>query len=238
MDCSTPGFPVLHHPEVCPSSCPLKRWCHPTVSSSVILFSYFPQSHPASGSFPMSQLFTSGGQSVRTLASVSVLPMSAQGWFPLRLTDLISLLSKGLLRVFSRITVGKHQFFSTLPSLLSSSHICLYMTTRKTIALTIWTFVGKVMSLFFNTLCKFVTAFLPRSNHILIWWLQSPSVVILEPKKRKVVIASTFSPSICHKVMGLDAMIFAFSYWVLSQLFQSPLSLSSRGCLVPLHFLS
>ena len=172
MDCSTPGFPVLHPPEVCPSSCPLSRWCHPTISSFVILFSYCLQSHPASGSFPMSQLFASGGQSIGTLASVSVLPMNTQGWFPLRLTGLISLLSKGLSRVFSSITVGKHQFFRTQPSLLSSSHICLYTTTGKILALTIWTFVGKVMSLLFNTLCKFVTAFLPRSNCILIWWLQ------------------------------------------------------------------
>ena len=112
MDCSTPGFPVLHHPEVCPSSCPLSRWCHPTISSSVILFSYCPQSHPTSGSFPMSQSFASGGQSIGTLASVSVLPMNTQGLFPLRLTGLISLLSKGLSRVFSSITVGKHQFLA------------------------------------------------------------------------------------------------------------------------------
>ena len=86
----------------------------------------------------------------------------------------------------------------------------LYMTTRKTIALTIWTFVGKVMSLLFNTLSSFVIAFLRRSNYLLISWLQSPSTVILEPPKRKSVIASTFSPSICHEVMGPDAMILVF----------------------------
>ena len=83
------------------------------------------------------------------------------------------------------------------------SQLC--MTTGKTVALTIWTFVGRVMSLLFNTLSRFVIAFLPRSIH-LISWLQSPSPVILEPKKKKSVIPSTFSPSICHEAMGLDAM--------------------------------
>ena len=85
-----------------------------------------------------------------------------------------------------------------------------HMTTGKTIALTIWTFVGKVMSLLFNILSMLVIAFLPRSNHLLISWLQSPTMVILEPKKRKSVTASTFSPSICHEVMGPDVMILAF----------------------------
>ena len=80
------------------------------------------------------------------------------------------------------------------------------MTTGKTIALTRWTFVGKVMSLLFNTLSRFVIAFLPRSKHLLISWLQSPSAVILETKKIKSVTASTFYPSICHEVMGPDAM--------------------------------
>ena len=85
-----------------------------------------------------------------------------------------------------------------------------YTTTGKTIALTIWTFVGKVKSLLFNMLSRFVIAFLPKSKHLLISWLQSPSAVILEPKKRKSVTASTFSPSICHEVMGLDAKILVF----------------------------
>ena len=85
-----------------------------------------------------------------------------------------------------------------------------YMTTGKTIALTRWTFVGKVMSLLFNMLSRFVIAFLPRSKHHLISWLQSPSAVILEPKKIKSVTVSTVSPSICHEVMGPDAMIVIF----------------------------
>ena len=85
-----------------------------------------------------------------------------------------------------------------------------YMTTGKTIALTTWTFVGKVMSLLFNMLSRFVKTFLPRSKHLLISWLQSPSAVILEPKKIKSVTISIVSPSICHEVLGLDAMIFIF----------------------------
>ena len=95
-------------PWVCSSSCPLSQWCHPTISSSVAPFSSCPQSFPATGSFPMSGLFTSGGQ--RITASASVLPMSNHGWFPLGLTGLISLLSKGLSRVFSNTTIWKHQF--------------------------------------------------------------------------------------------------------------------------------
>ena len=97
-----------------------------------------------------------------------------------------------------------------------------YVTTGKTIALTTWTFVGKVMSLLCNTLFRFVIVFLPRSSHLLISWLQSPSHMILEPKQRKSVTASTFSPSICHEVMGPDAMILVF--WMLS--FKPAFSLS------------
>ena len=104
---------------VCPSLCQLNQWCHPTISSSVALFSLCLQSFPASGSFSMSQLFASGGQSIRSSASASVLPMKIQGWFPLGLIGLISSLSKGLSRVFSSTTVQKHQFFGTLPSLWS-----------------------------------------------------------------------------------------------------------------------
>ena len=99
-----------------------------------------------------------------------------------------------------------------------------YMTTGKTIALTRWTFVGKVMSLLFNMLSRLVIAFLPRSKHLLISWLQSSSAVILEPKKMKSL---TVSPSICYEVMGPDAMILVF--WILSQLFHCPLSCSSEA---------
>ena len=153
----------------------------------------------------MSQFFASGGQSIRVSASVSILPMSIQNWFPLGLTGWISLQSKGLSRVFSNTTVQKHQFFGTQTSLWSSSHISTWLL-EKTIALTIRIFVGKVMSLLFNMLSRFVIAFLPRSKHLLISWLQSPSAVILEPKKIKCVTISIVSPSICHEVMGLDAI--------------------------------
>ena len=105
------------------NSCPLSRWCHPAISSSVISFSSRLQSFPASGSFQMSQLFTSGGQSIGVSASASILPMTIQDWFPLGLTGLISLQSKGLSRVFSNTTVQKHQFFSAQLSLYFSVHI-------------------------------------------------------------------------------------------------------------------
>ena len=117
-------------PEVCSNSCPLSWWCHPTISSSVFPFFSCPQSLQASGSFPMSWLFTSGGQSIGASASSSVLPTNIQDWFPLGLTGLISLLAKWLSRVFSSITVQKHQFFSTQPSLWSNSHIHTWLLEK------------------------------------------------------------------------------------------------------------
>ena len=143
---------------VCSNSCLLSQWCHVIISSSVAPFPSCLQSFPASGSFPMSRLFASNNQNPG--ASASALPVNIQGWSPLRLTGLISLLSKGLSRVFSSTTVPRHQFFGLLPSLQSSSHNHV-------------TFVGRVMSLLFKTLSRFVIAFLPRSNCLLISWLQS-----------------------------------------------------------------
>ena len=107
---------------VCSNSCPLHRWCHPTISYCVVPFSSCPQSFSASRIFPVSWLFTSGGQSIRASASTSVLPMNIHGWYPLGLTGLISLQSKGLSTVFSNTTVGKHQFFSAPLFLWSNSH--------------------------------------------------------------------------------------------------------------------
>ena len=104
-------------PRVYLNSCPLSRWCHPAISSSVIPFSSCPQSFPASGSFQMSQPFTSGGQSMGVSASTSVLPKNTQDWSPLGWTGWISLQSKGLSGVFSNTTVQKHQFFGTQLSL-------------------------------------------------------------------------------------------------------------------------
>ena len=110
-------------PRVYSNSCPSSWWCHPAISSSVVPFSSCPQSLPASGSFPMSQLFTWGGQSIGVSASTSVLPMNTQDWSPLGWTGWISLQSKGLSRVLSNTTVQRHQFFSAQLSLWSNSHI-------------------------------------------------------------------------------------------------------------------
>ena len=110
-------------PGVHPNPCPLSQWCQPTISSSVVPFYSCPQSLPASGSFQMSQLFASGGQSIGVLASTLVLPMNTQDWSPLGWIGWISLQSKGLSRVFSNTTVQKHQFFGPQPSSQSNSHI-------------------------------------------------------------------------------------------------------------------
>ena len=140
--CPSPALGVY------PNSCLLSWWCHPAISSSVVPFSC-PQSFPASGPFPMSQLLTSDGQSIGVSASTSVLPMNNQDWSPLGWTGWISLQSKGLSGVFSNTTVQKHQLFWCSAFLIVQlSHP--YMTTGKTIALTRQNFVGKVMSLLFN----------------------------------------------------------------------------------------
>ena len=132
-------------PGVHPNPCPLSQWCHLTISSSVIPFSSCPQSSPASGSFPMSQLFTWSGQGIGVSALTSVLPMNTQDWSPLEWTGWTSLQSKGLSRVFSNTTVQKHQFFRHSAFFtVQLSHP--YMTTGKTIVLTRRTFVDKVMS--------------------------------------------------------------------------------------------
>ena len=123
------SYPSLF-PGVCSNLCPFNRWCHTTISSSVIPFSSHLQSFPASGSFPMSWLFASGGQSIGDSASASVLPMNIQHWFPSGRTGLIFLQSKGLSRVFSSTTVQRHQFFGTQPSLWSNSHIYTWLLEK------------------------------------------------------------------------------------------------------------
>ena len=133
-------------PRACSNSCPSSRWCHPAISSSVIPFSSCLQSFPPSGTFPMSQLFTSSSQNIIASASTSVLPMTIQDWFALGSTGWISLLSKELLRVFSNTTVLQHSAFFRV----QLSHP--YTTTGKAIPSTIWTFINKVMSLLFNML--------------------------------------------------------------------------------------
>ena len=130
----------------------------------------------------------------------------------------------------SKASILRHSAFT-----VQRSHP--YMTTGKNIALTRQIFVGKVMSLFLNILSRLVIAFLPRSKHLLISWLQSPSAVILEPPKIKSATVSTVSPSICHEWWDQMPWSSFSECWALSQLFHSPLTLSSRGFLVPLHFL-
>ena len=149
-------------PGACSNSCSLSRWCHPTISSSVVHFSFCFQSFPASGSFPRSQFYASGGQSTGVSASASVLPMNIQDWFPLGGTGWISLQSKGLSSFLqhhnSKASILWHSAFFIVQLLHP------YVTTGKTIALTRWTFVGKVMSLLFNILSRLVIDFLPRSK--------------------------------------------------------------------------
>ena len=170
-------------PRACSNSCLLSWWCHPTISSSADLFFPCLLSFPESGSFPMSWLFESGGQSIA--ASASVLPVKIQGWFPLGLTGWISLQSKGLSRIFfgtfcSKASIHWCSAFFTV----QLSHP--YMTTGKTIHdhLTRQTFVGKVMSLLLNMLSRLVITFLPRSKHLLISWLQSPCSDFGAPKNK------------------------------------------------------
>ena len=155
----------------------------------------------------MSQFFSSGGQSIGVSTSASVLQMNIQDYFGIDWLDLFAV--QGTLESL----VCHH---SSKASILPCSALFIvqlshpYMTTGKTIVLTRWTFDGRVISLLFNMLSRLVITFLPRSKHLLVSWLQSPSAVILEPKKIKSDTVSTVSPSTCHEVMGPDAMIFVF----------------------------
>ena len=215
----TPGFPVLHYlPEFAQIHV---HWVSDLTQPShslVASFSSCSQSFPASGSFPMIWLFISGGQSIG--ASASVLAMNIQGWFPLTWIGLISLLSKELRSLLQHHSLKALILWHSAFLMVQLSHA--YMTTGKTIrsdqisrsvvsdslrphelqhtrppcpsGLTIPTFVSKVMSLLFNTLSRFAIAFLPRSKHLLISWLQSPPAVILELKKIKSATVYIFSP--------------------------------------------
>ena len=202
------------------NSCPLSRWCHTTISSSVVPFSSCLQSFPASGSSSESALRIRWPKywSFSFIISPS---NEYSGLISFRMDWLDVLAVQGTLK-----SLLKHH--SSKASILWYSAFFIvqlshpYKTTGKTIALTRWTFVGKGMSLLFNMLSRLVIALLPRSKHLLISWLQSQSVVTLEPKKIKSVSVSIVSPSICHEMMGADAMILVFECWVLSQLFPSP----------------
>ena len=171
---------------ICSDSCPLSRWCHPTISSCLVPFSSCPQSFPASGSFPMTWLFTSGGQSITASASASCLLQHSCQWilrvdfFKIDWFDLLAV--QGTLKsLLQHHSSNASILWCSAFSMVQFSHP--HMTTGKTIALTRQTFVSKVISLLFNMLSSLVIAFLPRSKSFLISWLQSPSAVILEPKK-------------------------------------------------------
>ena len=193
LPCSSPA------PRAYSNSCPSSQWCHPTISSSVIPFSSHLQSFPASGSFLMSQFFTSGDWNIGVSASESYLPMNIQDWFPLGLTDVVSLQSKGLKSFLQHHSLKASILRPSAFFMAPLSHP--YMTIGDTTALTTWTFVGKVMTLLFNMLSKFIIAFLPRRKHLLISWLQSPFSVILELKKRKSV------------TVFIVSHLFALSWW-------------------------
>ena len=233
MNCSMPGLPVHH--QLLEFTQTNVHWVSDAIQPS----------HPLSFPPPAFNLSQHQGlfkwvsplhQAAKVLEfrlqhqSFQWTPMIFQ-WSPLGWTGWISLQSKGLSRAFSNTTVQKHQFFFAQLSLYPT--LTPYMTTGKTIALTRWTFVGKVMSLLFNMLSRLVITFLPRIKHLLISWLLSPSAVILEPPKIK---SATLSPSICHEVMGLDAMNLVFfvlsfkptfsfsSFTLIKRLFSSSLS--------------
>ena len=168
-------------PGVHPNPCPFSQWCHATISSSIISFSSCPQSFLASGSFQMSQLFASG---VKYWSfSFNISPSNEHpGLISFRMDWLdlpaVQRILKSLLQHHSsKASIFRYSAFF----IVQLSHS--YMTTGKTIALTKWTFVSKVMSLFFNMLSRLVITYLPRSKHLLMSWLQSPSAVILEPRK-------------------------------------------------------
>ena len=179
MNCSTPSQTLGVYPNLHPSS----PWCHPAISSSVIPFSSWPQSLPASGSFPVSQLFPRWPKYWSFSFSIN-LSNEHPGLISFRMDWLDLLAVQGTLKSLL-------QHHSSKPILQRSAFFIVqlwhpYMTTGKTIALTRWTFVGKVMSLLFNMLSRLVITFLSRSKHLLISWLQSPSPVILESPQNKV----------------------------------------------------
>ena len=200
MDCSMLGFPVLHYfldfaqihvhwisEAIQPS--------HPLLPPSTLALNL--SQHQ--GLFQWVGLFTSGGQSIRASASASVLPMNIQDQLPLELTGLIFLQSKGLASFLQHHNSKASVLQCSVFVMVQLSH--LYMTTGKTIGLIIQTSVGKVMSLLFNMLSRFVIAFLPRSKHLYISWLKSPTAMILEPEKIKSLTASTFPPSLKKRLL-------------------------------------
>ena len=188
-------------PRVYPNSCPSSRWCHPTISSSVVPFSSCPPSPPRIRVFSNESLFTSDEPRYWSF-SFSISPSNEQlGLISFRMDWLDLLAGQGALKSLLQHHSLKASIFQCSAFFtVQLSHP--YMTPGKTIALTRWTFVGKVMSLLCNMLSRLVITFLPRSKHLWISWLQSPSAVVLEPRKIKSDTVSTVSPSISHEVIA------------------------------------
>ena len=218
LPCSVPS------PGACSNSCPLSWWCHPTTSSCCFPLLLLPSIFPSIRVFPNESVlpirwpkYWSFSFSISPSNEYSGLISFRMDWFDLHAVQgtLQSLLQQHSSK--ASVLLRRSAFF-----MVQLTHPC--MTTGKIIALARWTFVGKVTSLLFNMLSRLVIAFLPRSKHLLISWLQSSSAEILEPQKIKSVTVSIVPPSICHEVIGLYAMIFVL--WLLS--FKPTFSLSSR----------
>ena len=236
MDCSTPGLPV--HRQLLEFT---KLISIESVMPSNHLILCWPLLLLLPSTFPSIRVFSSES-CLRTrwlkywnFSFSSILSNEYSGLISFRIDWFDLLAVQGTLKSLlqhhsSKTSVLQHSAFF----MVQLSH--LYLTTVKTIALTRWAFIGKAMSLLFNMPSGFVIAFLPMSKCLLILWLQSPSTVILKPTEIKPVTVFHFSTSICHELMGLDAVILVFECWVLSQLFHSPLSPSSRGSLVALIY--
>ena len=236
MNGSTPGLPVHHQlPEFTQTH---DHWVSDAIQPSHPLLSPSPPDPNPSQHQSLFQWVNSSQEMAKVL-EFQLQHQSFQ-WTPglisFRMDWLNLLVVQGTVKSLvqhhsSKVSILRHSAFFTV----QLSHP--YMTTGKTIALTKWTFVDKVISLLLNMLSRLVITFLPRSKRLLISWLQSPSAVILEPQKIKSDTVSTASPFIGHEVMDQMPWSSFSECWALSQLFQSPLSLSSRGFLVPLDFL-
>ena len=207
MACSTPGLLVPHHLPKFANSSPLHRWCHPAISFSDALVSICPQSFPTQGLFlRVGHLHDSRWLNYWSCIIFQLIPSNKYSEFISLKIDWFDLLSvQATFRSLSSTTVWRHQFFGIL--LLYGPAFTTVYDHWNNHSLDCMDLVGRVISLLFSMLSRFVIAFLPKKNHLLISWLQSSSAVILEPKKRKSVTTSTFSPSIFHEVMWLDAMI-------------------------------
>ena len=201
MDCSMPGFSVLHCLRVCSNSCPLSQWCYLTISSSAAPLLLLPSIFASIRVFSSELALCIRWPKYWSFIFNNSLSNEYSRLIYFRMDCLDLLAVQGTLKSLlqhhsSKASILWRSAFFTI------QHSHPYMTTGKTIALTRPTFVSKVMSLLFNMLSRLVITFLPRSKCLLISWLQSPSAVILEPKKIKSATVSSVSPSICHEVMG------------------------------------